>query len=657
MRKSDQLLAAAVLSVIGGISAIAVAAPTIDGTRDATGYTQIAVQTANTGFGDSNNNTGQGGSELDNMYYNVDLAAGKLNLFLGGNLETNNNKLVLFFDTIAGAGQNVLAANNPDVNFNNLNTKYAGMKFDTNFAPDHFLSFSRDQGDGGVTSFGNVYTDYAQLLTAGGGRGGYLGKIAVAGTGPDQQGFGVPTDAGVDPTLPQIVLGDNDNNLAGVNGAQGTAADPTAAAAVNTGTEISLNLADFNITGDFKLMAFINGSNHDYVSNQVLAGLPGTQGNLGGDNAGTFNGTVGGINWQLFAGDQFVTIPVTLPTIAYNVDANGNYSNGANFTGGVVPNGGNGRVLFGSVITAARTVTIDTPVTLSSLTFDNTKSYTLAGTNTISIAGSGQAAPAVQVLHGAHVISAPVTLTNDATIDIAASSALTITQPLTAAGRNVFKTGPGGLTLAPITLNSLSVSGGIVAFTGTTNTVLKGLTITSPAVVDIGKSTIVLDYDTGFSPLATLKAYVHGTTSNSLISTAAGANRTIGYVDTAAFPSLVSYNGTPLDATALVFRQVLAGDSNLSLTVDFDDLLALAKNYGATGKEWYQGDFNYDGNVNFDDLLLLAKNYNGTLTGSATAALPANVAADFVLARSLVPEPTMMLGGLLAGGLVARRRK
>lgn len=58
---------------------------------------------------------------------------------------------------------------------------------------------------------------------------------------------------------------------------------------------------------------------------------------------------------------------------------------------------------------------------------------------------------------------------------------------------------------------------------------------------------------------------------------------------------------------------VLAGDLNRDKTVNFDDLLTLAQNYGTSGKTFSQGDSNYDGAVNFDDLLMLAQRYGQSL--------------------------------------------
>lgn len=47
--------------------------------------------------------------------------------------------------------------------------------------------------------------------------------------------------------------------------------------------------------------------------NQILAGLPVGTGNLGGDGLGNFTGTLFGINFNNFAGNQFITIGIPEP--------------------------------------------------------------------------------------------------------------------------------------------------------------------------------------------------------------------------------------------------------------------------------------------------------------------------------------------------------
>jgi hypothetical protein len=98
------------------------------------------------------------------------------------------------------------------------------------------------------------------------------------------------------------------------------------------------------------------------------------------------------------------------------------------------------------------------------------------------------------------------------------------------------------------------------------------------------------------------------------------------------------------------------GDANLDGTVNFNDLLLLAKNYGKESKTWFEGDFDYSGNVNFNDLLVLAKNYGKPVPSSPEfgAAFNAEIASAF----AAVPEPgTLGLIGLGIPALCARRRR
>lgn len=99
----------------------------------------------------------------------------------------------------------------------------------------------------------------------------------------------------------------------------------------------------------------------------------------------------------------------------------------------------------------------------------------------------------------------------------------------------------------------------------------------------------------------------------------------------------------------------LGGDANFDSVVDFNDLVILAQHYGSAGEaSYFDGDFNGDRAIDFSDLVTLAQNYNTTAPASA---VPANIAADWALAQSLVPEPLVgtAIGGILF--LTAIRRK
>lgn len=257
----------------------ALAQPTMDGTLDASYGAALSIQNTSTSFG--NSTLGQvdyaNGSELDGFF--CQSSPGFLHLFFTGNLESNFNKFELFIDSKAG-GQNTLRGDNPDVDFNGLN-RMAGMTFDNGFDADYWVSCT---GGGGPYA---LYANFAELLTTGGGAGGYLGTTGAASSGSLSGGS----------VVNGILMTLNNSNTGGVGG--GTGLD--SGAGVTTGIEISIPLSVLGIadaTG-VKVTAMINGGGHDFMSNQVLAGIG------GGDHLGEPSL----INFNRIAGEQFITIP------------------------------------------------------------------------------------------------------------------------------------------------------------------------------------------------------------------------------------------------------------------------------------------------------------------------------------------------------------
>jgi len=91
--------------------------------------------------------------------------------------------------------------------------------------------------------------------------------------------------------------------------AQGPGGD---ASAVTTGIEFKIPLSTIgNPAGNVRLLAFINGSGHDYASNQFIPSLPSGSGNLGGDGAGNYIGNCSQINLANFAGNQFLSVSMS----------------------------------------------------------------------------------------------------------------------------------------------------------------------------------------------------------------------------------------------------------------------------------------------------------------------------------------------------------
>lgn len=267
-------------------TAATAAAVTLDGSTSGDGYALAATQTVETQFGDANPN---GGSELDAAWAQID--GGVLYLTLTGNLESNFNKLNVFIDSVPG-GENVIT-NNTGAGGNNPSNdgwaaKYAGFTFDAGFAADYLLINRRGGGstyDVDFNSVGNTSVVEISSNIFGGAMQGANANVGASGLG---------------------VAFDN-SNIAGVEGCDTPAmsgcqaANQAAAQAVQTGLELAIPLAAIGGPGPgdvIKISAMINGSNHDYLSNQFLGGLPAGQINLGGDGGGGFNGTVGQLNLE-----------------------------------------------------------------------------------------------------------------------------------------------------------------------------------------------------------------------------------------------------------------------------------------------------------------------------------------------------------------------
>lgn len=275
------------------LTSLALAQPTIDGTRDALYGSALVVQDTPTGFGDSS--LGQvdfaNGSELDAAYAYVDMVTSTLYLMLTGNLESNFNKLELFFDTMAG-GQNRLRGDNANVDFNGLNRmgddgSGNGLTFDTGFDADYWIGIT-----GGGSTYA-LYANWAELLTAGGGAGDYLGTTGAASSGV--------LTGGNNPDGIRVTI--NNSNTGGVTS---SLADPAAAAAVATGVELAIPFAAIGITSSttvVKISAFINGGGHDFLSNQVLGGVGGL------DNLGEPRN----VNFANISGEQYFTVVIPEP--------------------------------------------------------------------------------------------------------------------------------------------------------------------------------------------------------------------------------------------------------------------------------------------------------------------------------------------------------
>jgi hypothetical protein len=246
----------------------------------------LAVQDTPTGFGDSSLGRPDfaNGSELDAAYgviYN-----GVLYLCFTGNLETNGNDLEIFINSRAG-GQNRLVYENPGApNVGVLRMSASdpnntdGLKFTAGYGADFWVS---------ANAFGDpaaVYVDYAELYVD----SNNLGAAYYCGSAATTCGNADGTLSGGDTGAPAIKANVDNRNVLGVPGTGGGGGDDPAL--VKTGIELAIPLSAIgNPTGPVDITVFINGQQHDFISNQFLWGLFGNTANIGEPRAADLSQT------------------------------------------------------------------------------------------------------------------------------------------------------------------------------------------------------------------------------------------------------------------------------------------------------------------------------------------------------------------------------
>ncbi len=284
MKRTSNIFVRSLMSAsltLGGASLAMAQVVRPDGTAEAFYGPALAIQNSPTAYGDNNlNSTGfSNGSELDQIFgYILD---GVLYIHVAGNLESNDNKLLLFVDSVAG-GQNRLRGDNAGsiVRMGDSGGSN-GFTFDAGFDADHCFAVGINPGTA------NLYVNQFSFPTLSAGSDTYRGANATP-TGDNVLTGGSNTGS--------MRVSVNNINAAGV-----TSATFFSASAVRTGVEFAIPLSYLGApSSTVKVCAVINNGAYNNVSNQFLPGISSSS-NLGEPrfkDLGTY------------AGNQFVTVPV-----------------------------------------------------------------------------------------------------------------------------------------------------------------------------------------------------------------------------------------------------------------------------------------------------------------------------------------------------------
>jgi len=309
-------------------------------------------------------------------------------------------------------------------------------------------------------------------------------------------------------------------------------------------------------------------------------------------------------------------------------EAGGNWQTSSNWAGGGTPNGVGAEASLLWTLAAPRTVYTDTPITLGTLRFDNTNSYVLGGSGSLTMQASGGSSALVQVLRGTHKINLPLTVASNTILDVASGATLKLSDPVTVlAGKSLSHSGSGGSVVYESILRILD--GASVAL-GSGQTRIAALSLGQEASLDVGDGGVVI----GSTEMSQVRQHLLAGRISSGVS---DEQHRLGYGAWGADQVLVRY--------------AWAGDADLNDVVDLADLEALALHWQQPeGQLWAEGDFDYDGTVTMADLRLLAGNWPASQAASFAAAL-----ASLGLPAVPIPEPVCVLGVAYAGMLLPRR--
>ncbi len=189
-----------------------------------------------------------------------------------------------------------------------------------------------------------------------------------------------------------------------------------------------------------------------------------------GQDSATWTNTLSQANRNAIAAVVFTPAPVS--GTVWSIAGGGSWNLAGNW-GGSVPTGTAATAQFGAINpTTSATVTLDTAITLNTLTFGNSNQITIApgSGGSLTFAGSGSNLPTLAVSSGSAIISASISLNANTTFAVNSGRTLTIS------GNIANGIASSGITL-PVASGTL-ILGGNNSYTGTTSVASGALNVT-----------------------------------------------------------------------------------------------------------------------------------------------------------------------------------
>ncbi len=348
----------------------------------------------------------------------------------------------------------------------------------------------------------------------------------------------------------------------------------------------------------------------------------------------------------------------------WNVDTDGAWSSPANWQNGI-PRVAGATANLSDAISATRTITVDVPVTVGTLNFDNANGYLVNGSQTITIDMGSNNPGAINVLSGSHVVSVPVAFARDTTVSVTnTSDTLKLTSSLSASGVTLTKQGSGTLEVASLTADGVNINAGKLRFTpsGGTSALnqLGQINISNGGALDLGDNKLITATSVGQwngtaydGVTGMIQSGRNGGTwtgsgiVTSLTAALGSTSLTTIAVAVAGDIQKSSLGDVPVRPGTVLVMYTYAGDANLSGSINGDDYFRIDYGFANHLTGYENGDFNYDGVVNADDYFIIDKNYVRQGTPFSAGSILTGV--------STTPEPAVT--GIMVTGLCAMRRR